>query len=188
MQVRLDSVCVSVWVCVGGWVGVCEACTALHSLRAEQGKKKSKPQAKAQTKPKPTKPISADNADADDCNASPLSAQVRCSIPFAPWHCRRSANLCQSVMGRSQLPVCRFVRQRQMHGPVGQRAPSQSWTQLPMDRTPVPPRPPPPPHLEAAAVRLMRSPRTMAIQMMRYRPTRMGRPRAVCRYRCSEHM
>ena len=50
MQVRLDSVCVSVWVCVGGWVCVCEACTALHSLRAEQGKKKSKPQAKAQTK------------------------------------------------------------------------------------------------------------------------------------------
>ena len=79
MQVRLDSV--SVWVCVGVWVWVCEACTALHSLRAEQGKKKSKPQAKAQTKPKPTKPISADNADADDCNASPLSAQVRCSIP-----------------------------------------------------------------------------------------------------------
>ena len=40
----------SVWVCAWVWVWVCEACTALHSLRAEQGKKTSKPPAKAQTK------------------------------------------------------------------------------------------------------------------------------------------
>jgi hypothetical protein len=68
---------------VGVWVWVCEACTALHSLRAEQGKKKSKPQAKAQTKAKPKKPMSDDDADADDFNESPPSAQVRRSITLA---------------------------------------------------------------------------------------------------------
>ena len=46
----------------------------------------------------------SDDGDDDDESLSissfesrSSSAQVRCSIPFAPWHCRRSANLCQSL-------------------------------------------------------------------------------------------
>ena len=104
---------------------------------------------------------------------------------------RSSFNLCQSVMGRSQLPVCRLLRKRQVHGPFGQRAPRQSWIKslIPprrrrrrkkrsprglLRRGPRPRRRPRKP----SRTRMQRT-RAMALQSMRYHPLRVGRPHAV---------
>ena len=103
---------------------------------------------------------------------------------------RSSFNLCQSVMGRSQLPVCRLLRTSHVHGPFRQRAPSQSWTKslIPprrrrrrkrsprglLRRGPRPRRMPRQPSRTR-----MQTTRAMAIQMMRYHPMRVGRPHAV---------
>ena len=103
---------------------------------------------------------------------------------------RSSFNLCQSVMGRSQLPVCRLLRKRHVHGPFGQRAPSQSWTKslIPprrrrrrkrsprglLRRGPRPRRRP----RQPSRTRMQRT-RAMALQSLRCHPMRVGRPHAV---------
>ena len=111
---------------------------------------------------------------------------------------RSSFNLCQSVMGRSQLPVCRLLRKRQVHGPFRQRAPKQSWTKSlipPRRRRRRKKRSPrgllrrgPRPRRRPRKPSRTRMQRAMALQSMRYHPMRVGRPHAVCQYRCSEHI
>ena len=101
---------------------------------------------------------------------------------------RSNFNLCQSAMGRSQLPVCRLLRKRHVHGPFGQRAPSQSWTKSlipPRRRRKRSPRgllrrgPRPRRRPRQPSRTRMQWTRAMALQMMRYHPMRVGRPHAV---------
>ena len=99
---------------------------------------------------------------------------------------RSSFNLCQSVMGRSQLPVGRLLPKRHVHGPFGQRAPSQSKSLIPprrrrkrsprglLRRGPRPRRRP----RQPSRTRMQRT-RAMALQSLRCHPMRVGRPHAV---------